>query len=86
MKNYINLDKIFHKSMKELYIDAYNFHTQLYNEQLSSYLQDEKPFEVDYLLTAFRESSRVVLRSFSQLTVNQELKLQYGEKLEKYIS
>jgi len=38
MKNYINLDKIFHKSMKELYIDAYNFHTQLYNEQLSSYL------------------------------------------------
>jgi hypothetical protein len=31
LKGHLNIDKLYHKSMKELYIDAYNFHTQLYN-------------------------------------------------------
>lgn len=42
--------------MKELYLDAYNFHTQLYNEHLAGYLNDEKPFEVDYLISAFKDT------------------------------
>lgn len=31
LRGYLNVDKIFSKSMKELYVEAYNFHTQLYN-------------------------------------------------------
>lgn len=31
VKAHLNIDKIFQRSMKELYNDAYNFHTQLYN-------------------------------------------------------
>lgn len=38
LKNYLNIDKLFRKSMKELYYDAYNYHTQLYNETLIGYL------------------------------------------------
>lgn len=38
LKGYISIDKVFYKSMKELYIDAYNYHTQLYNESLATYL------------------------------------------------
>ena len=31
LKGYFNIEKIFVKSMKELYVEAYNFHTQMYN-------------------------------------------------------
>ena len=44
VKGHLHLSKIFQRSMKELYLDAYNFHTQLYNEHLAGYLNDEKPF------------------------------------------
>lgn len=43
LKGYLKIDKIFHKSMKELYIEAYNFHTQMYNETLIEYLNEEEP-------------------------------------------
>lgn len=38
LKGYLKIDKIFNKSMKELYSEAYNFHTQMYNDTLIEYL------------------------------------------------
>jgi hypothetical protein len=86
IKGHLQIDKICSRSMKELYVDAYNFHTQLYNEHLAEYLNDEKPFEVDYLINAFKDSHELIFKSFNNLTICPELKKAYSDKLEKYIN
>lgn len=86
LKGYLSLDKVFLKSTRELYHDAYHFHTALYNQLLAARLNDEKPFPMDYLLAAFRDSSQQVIASFSALSASPSLHQQYQAKLEQYVS
>jgi hypothetical protein len=86
LKGHMNIDKIGQRSLKELYVEAYEYHTQLYNESLAGYLNDERPFEVDYLINAFKDSHELIFKGFNNLTINQELKRTFSEKLERYIS
>lgn len=43
--------------MKELYMEAYAYHTQMYNQCLVEYLEDEEPLEADYLMKVFEQCS-----------------------------
>lgn len=57
IKNYLNIEKIYKKSMKELYIDAFKYHTELYNENLIQFLEEEEPMAYDELIKVFKQSS-----------------------------
>jgi hypothetical protein len=78
VKGELALDRISRRSLKELYEEAYEYHTQLYNEHLAGFLADERPFEVDYLISAFKDSHEAVFKSFTLLTTSPELAQTYS--------
>ena len=70
LKSDINVDKIFLKSIKQLYQQAYKYHTELYNKKMLDYINKEEPYNVQYLLESFETSQKFVVSSYDKLNLN----------------